>query len=60
QSTRIGIGMVPRGEVALIISAMALARGIFTQTEYSTTVLIVVITAILTPPLLKLAFREKD
>jgi len=60
QSTRIGIGMVPRGEVALIISAMALARGIFTQTEYSTTVLIVIFSAILTPPLLKWAFKEKE
>ncbi len=60
QSTRIGIGMVPRGEVALIISAMALTRGIFTQTEYSTTVLIVILSAILTPPLLKWAFKEKD
>ena len=59
QSTRIGVGMVPRGEVALIISAMALTRGIFTQTEYSTTVLIVILSAILTPPLLKLTFREK-
>jgi len=60
QSTRIGVGMVPRGEVALIISAMALARGIFTQTEYSTTVLIVILSAILTPPLLKWTFKERD
>ena len=59
QSTRIGVGMVPRGEVALIISAMALTQGIFSQTEYSTTVLIVILSAILTPLLLKLAFREK-
>lgn len=59
QSSRIGVGMVPRGEVALIISAMALTRGIFTQTEYSTTVLIVIISAILTPPLLKFTFKEK-
>ncbi len=60
QSSRIGIGMVPRGEVALIISAIALGKGIFTQTEYSTTVLIVIISAVLTPPLLKLAFKERD
>ena len=59
QSTRIGVGMVPRGEVALIISAMALTQGIFTQTEYSTTVLIVILSAILTPLLLKIAFKEK-
>ncbi len=59
QSSRIGIGMIPRGEVALIISSMALARGIFTQTEYSTVVLVVIFTAVLTPPLLKFAFKEK-
>ncbi len=59
QSARIGAGMIPRGEVALIISAIALTKGIFTQTEYSTTVLIVIISAILTPPLLKLTFKEK-
>jgi len=59
QSLRTGIGMMPRGEVALIISSMALTRGIFTQTEFSTTVLLVVISAVITPPLLKLAFKEK-
>ncbi len=57
QSIRTGIGMIPRGEVALIISSMALTRGIFTQTEFSTTVLIVIISAIITPPLLKLFFK---
>jgi len=60
QSLRTGIGMIPRGEVALIISSMALTRGIFTQTEFSTTVLLVVISAVITPPLLKLAFKEKE
>jgi len=59
QSLRTGIGMMPRGEVALIISSMALTRGIFTQTEFSTTVLLVVISAVITPPLLKIAFKEK-
>ena len=59
QSVRTGVGMIPRGEVALIISSMALSRGIFTQTEFSTTVLIVVISAIITPPLLKITFKNK-
>jgi len=58
QSLRTGFGMIPRGEVALIISSMALAKGIFTQTEFSTTVLVVIITAIITPFLLKLSFKE--
>ena len=59
QSIRTGVGMIPRGEVALIISSMALTRGIFTQTEFSTTVLLVVISAIITPPLLKITFKNK-
>lgn len=59
QSKRIGVGMVPRGEVALIIASMALTEGIFTQTEYSTTVLVVILSALITPLLLKLTFKEK-
>ncbi len=60
QSTRIGVGMIPRGEVALIISSMALAQNIFTQTEYSTVVLVVIFSALAAPPLLKLVFKEKN
>ena len=60
QSIRTGIGMIPRGEVALIISSMALTRGIFTQTEFSTTVLIVIISAVIPPPLLKIAFKKEE
>ncbi len=60
QSIRTGTGMIPRGEVALIISSMALTRGIFTQTEFSTTVLIVIISAIITPPLLKVFFKGEN
>ncbi len=58
QSARIGFGMVPRGEVALIVSSMALSRGIFSQTEYSTVVLVVIFSAVLTPPLLKIVYKE--
>ena len=59
EALRTGIGMIPRGEVALIISSMALAKGIFSQTEFSTVVLLVVVSAIVTPFLLKLSFKEK-
>lgn len=60
QSIRTGFGMIPRGEVALIISSMALTKGIFTQTEFSTTVLLVIISAIVTPFLLKMSFKESN
>ncbi|MEM5947181.1 cation:proton antiporter [Spirochaetia bacterium 38H-sp] len=58
ESLRVGIGMIPRGEVALIVASMAMDRGIFTHVEFSITVLIVVVTAILPPPLLKLAYQN--
>lgn len=58
QSLRVGIGMIPRGEVALIVASMAMDKNIFTHVEFSITVLIVVVTAILPPPLLKLAYRQ--
>ncbi len=58
RSSRIGIGMVPRGEVALIIASMGLQRGFIKAADMSLTVLIVIITAILTPLLLKFVFTK--
>ncbi len=54
---RVGIGMLPRGEVALVIASIGITNNLIGQSELSGTVLMVVITAILTPILLKLAFK---
>lgn len=50
----IGIGMIPRGEVGLIFAQMGLAREVFDLAMYSAVALVVMITTLIVPPLLKL------
>lgn len=56
KSFRIGAGMVPRGEVALIVANMAAARNMVGTDVLSATILMVIFSAIVTPFLLKFGF----
>lgn len=58
ESLQIGVGMVSRGEVALIVANKGLALGLMPVFFIAPLVLVVVITTIITPILLKLIFRE--
>ncbi|MEO8252254.1 MAG: cation:proton antiporter [Chloroflexota bacterium] len=49
----IGWGMVPRGEVEIVIAGLALASGAFSHEIYAVVVAMVVVTMLLAPPLLK-------
>jgi len=55
---RIGSGMIPRGEVALIVANMALDKGLISSDILSATILMVIFSAILTPILLKYGFTR--
>jgi Kef-type K+ transport system membrane component KefB len=57
QSLVVGAGMVGRGEVALIVASLALASSVISTGVYSATVVVVLITTLATPPLLRLALR---
>jgi len=59
KSLRIGVGMVPRAEVALAIASIGLSQQIITKADFSMTVLLCLTTAMITPILLRLAFKEK-
>ncbi len=59
-SLRVGIGMVPRAEVALIIAATGMRAGVVGKDLFSLTVLTVLFTSLLTPPLLRWAFSEEE
>jgi len=59
ESLQIGIGMVPRAEVAIIISNLGLTLGIINQKMMAITILLVVSTTLLTPSMLKWAFERK-
>ena len=50
----IGIGMMPRGEVGLIFASIGKSLGVITDALFSAVVLMVLITTLLAPPLLKL------
>ena len=59
ESLQLGIGMVSRGEVGLIVAAFALANGMLSQDGFSIAVFMVIVATLVTPPLLRLSFREK-
>jgi len=56
---RIGIGMLPRGEVALIMAGIGLSKGIIGQDLYGVAILMTIITTAIAPPVLALSFRSE-
>lgn len=54
----IAIGMIPRGEVVMIFAVMGLSDRIITEGQYGALLIVVVVTTLITPVLLKLAFRS--
>lgn len=57
QAKRIGIGMISRGEVALIVASKGSALGILGSAFLGPIIIVVVITTIITPIILKIVFR---
>ncbi len=58
QGMRVGIGMISRGEVGLIVAGIGISSGILTSDVYSTIVIMVAVTTIITPIWLKLEYRK--
>ena len=52
----IGIGMISRGEVALIVASKGAALGLMSSALLGPIILVVVVTTIVTPVLLKVVF----
>lgn len=57
---RIGVGMVPRGEVGMVVAQLGLTLGVVSPSLYAVTVLMAVGTTIVAPPLLSWAFRGAE
>ena len=55
---KVGVGMLPRAEVMLVTALLGLSSGIISHTDYSVSVIIVIISTFVTPPLLKILFRR--
>lgn len=59
EALQIGIGMISRGEVAIITANIGLQNNIISQEVFIPTVIVVLLTTIVTPILLKLAFSHR-
>ena len=57
---RIGAGMVPRGEVALIIASIGLSSGSISADVFGVAVMMTMMTTLLAPPLLSRSFSDKS
>jgi Kef-type K+ transport system membrane component KefB len=55
---RVGIGMMPRGEVALIVALVGLQSNIVSQSTYAIVVFMTAVTTLLAPPVLRVLFRN--
>lgn len=60
RSLRIGCGMISRGEVGLIVTAMGASTGIFREPEVAVMVTVVLLTTLITPLILRGAFMIKS
>ena len=52
----IGVGMVPRGEVGLIVASTGLALGVIGSSTYAMVILVVVASTVIVPPILAVIF----
>ncbi len=58
EALRVGVGMIPRMGVELAMLAIAMKAGIVGSDAYLVIVLMIFLSTLVTPPLLKLAFRD--
>ncbi len=56
---RLGAGMISRGEMGLIIATLALEQGWFSELEFAAILTTVIVTTLITPPLLRFLFRDQ-
>jgi fructose-specific phosphotransferase system IIA component len=56
-AARIGIGMIPRGEVALIIAGIGMTAGILDERLFGVTIMMTLITTLVAPPLLNFTLK---
>lgn len=58
ESLQLGVGMMSRGEVGLIVASVGIAEGIISQQSFAAVVGVVILTTVLTPPLLRSLFAR--
>jgi Kef-type K+ transport system membrane component KefB len=59
ESARVGVGMISRGEVGLIVAGYGLGHGVIDREVFSASVLVVLATTLIAPPLLRAAYPRR-
>lgn len=59
-SMKVGVGMMTRGEVALIVAQKGLAVGLIPPVYFTAVILLIMVSSIITPVILKLLYRKED
>lgn len=57
-SLKIGVGMMTRGEVALIVSQKGLSAGLLTPVYFTSVILLIIVSSIATPIILKVLYAK--
>ncbi len=60
EALQIGVGMISRGEVALIVADKGASYGLVSEAMFPPVVLMVIVTTLITPLLLKLVFKGQS
>lgn len=58
ESLKIGVGMMTRGEVALIVSQKGLSAGLMDSSYFTAVIMLILVSSIVTPVLLKLLYNK--
>ncbi len=58
EASQLGAGMISRGEVGLILASVGMRQSLITQREFSAIIGMVLISTLITPPLLRYLFTE--
>lgn len=60
RSFRMGLGMISRGEVGLIVAGVGASEGLLPPELFSLMVMMVLVTTLITPPLLRWSFAREE
>jgi Kef-type K+ transport system membrane component KefB len=58
-AVKVGVGMVPRGEVGLIVALVGLQMNIVSESAYALVIFMTGITTLVAPPIMKIVFRDE-
>lgn len=60
EAIQLGAGMVSRGEVGLIVADVGIRQGFIPENEFSAVVMMVLVTTLITPPILRALFARRN